>query len=110
MSARRRSGPASTDAEDASWSALLTARHRLSAAAVLLSILSPAFSAFITATVLPSVVAEIGGLALYAWASTAYAVASILGSAGSVIVVRRSGTPATLLIAAAVLLSGTSAC
>jgi len=107
MSARRRSA---TDAEDASWSALLTAQHRLSAAAVLLSILSPAFSAFVTATVLPSVVAEIGGLALYAWASTAYAVASILGSAGCVIVVRRAGTPATLIIAAGVLLGGTSAC
>ena len=89
---------------------LLTPRHRLAAAAVLLSILSPAFSAFVTATVLPSVVADIGGLALYAWASTAYAVASILGSAGCVIVVRRIGTPVTLIIAAAVLLVGTSAC
>ena len=72
MRARQRSEPASTDGEDASGSVRLTPRPRL-AAAVLLSILSPAFSAFVTATVLPSVVAEIGGLALYAGASSAWA-------------------------------------
>ena len=55
----------------------------LSALVVVSSILAPAFGAFITATILPSAIAEIGGLPIYAWASTAYAVGSIVGSAGS---------------------------
>ena len=49
-----------------SWSALLERPHRLSAAVVVLGILAPAFAAFITATVLPSAIVEIGGLELYA--------------------------------------------
>jgi len=93
-----------------SWSALREPRHALPAAAVVLCTLAPAFGFFVTATVLPSVVAEIGGLALYAWASTAYGVASILGSAGSAVVVHRTGTRGTLMLAAAGLLAGTAAC
>ena len=73
-----------------SWAALLERPHRLSAAVVVLGILAPAFSAFITATVLPSAIAEIGGLAIYAWASTAYAVGSILGERREL----RRGSPA----------------
>ena len=38
---------------------------------VLLAILTPALNTFVTATILPSVVADIGGLALCAWATVA---------------------------------------
>jgi MFS family permease len=93
-----------------SWGALLEARHALPAAVVVLGILAPAFSFFVTATVLPSVIAEIGGLALYAWASTAYAVTSILGSAGSSVVVGKTGTRASLMIAALVFVAGATGC
>ena len=93
-----------------SWGALRERRHALPAAAIVLCTLAPAFGFFVTATVLPSVVAEIGGLALYAWASTAYGVASILGSAGSSVVVRRVGTRSALMLAAAGLAAGTAAC
>ena len=92
------------------WGALLERPHVEPAIAVVLCTLSPAFGFFVTATVLPSVVAEIGGLAFYAWASTAYAIASILGSAGSSVVVRRAGMRATLLTAAVLLVAGTSVC
>ena len=102
--------PAGDDTAAVSWAVVFTPPHALPAAAVVLCTLSPAFGVFITATVLPSVVTEIGGLAFYAWASTAYAVASILGSAGSSVVVRRAGTRGTLLVAAAVLVSGTIGC
>jgi MFS family permease len=95
---------------DVSWRAVLAPPYRLAAVVVVLGILAPAFSFFVTATVLPSVVGDIGGLALYAWASTAYAVASILGSAGSSVVVGRTGTRASLVIAAAVFGGGTVAC
>ena len=74
----------------------------LSALVVVSSILAPAFGAFITATVLPSAIAEIGGLAIYAWASTAYAVGSILGSAGSSVVVLKMGMRRTVGLAVGV--------
>lgn len=93
-----------------SWRAVLAPPHLLAAVVVVLGILAPAFSFFVTATVLPSVVGDIGGLALYAWASTAYAVASILGSAGSSVVVGKTGTRAALVIAAAVYGGGTAVC
>ena len=93
-----------------SWSALLEPPHRLSAAVVVLGILAPAFAAFITATVLPSAIVEIGGIELYAWASTAYAVGSILGSAGSSVVVRRAGMRRAFLLATGAFVVGAVMC
>jgi MFS family permease len=77
---------------------------------VLVGIFGPAVNTFITATVLPSVVKEIGGLSLYAWATTAYAVASIVGSAGSSVLMRKLGTRVALIVATLVLVAGTAAC
>lgn len=77
---------------------------------VLVGIFGPAVNAFITATVLPSVVKEIGGLSLYAWAATAYAVASIVGSAGSSVLMRKLGTRVALIVATLILVAGTAAC
>jgi MFS family permease len=82
----------------------------LSALVVVSSILAPAFGAFITATVLPSAIAEIGGLPIYAWASTAYAVGSILGSAGSPVVALRVGTPRGVFLAVGVFVAGAAVC
>jgi hypothetical protein len=102
-----RTAAAIDGATTVSWSALLEPRHALPA--VVLCTLAPAFGFFVTATVLPSVVREIGGLAFYAWASTAYAVASILGSAGSLVLVRRRDTRAHLARVRG-LVAGTVAC
>jgi len=77
---------------------------------VVSSILAPAFGTFITATILPSAIAEIGGLAIYAWASTAYAVGSILGSAGSSVAVRRTGMRRAVVLAVGVFVVGAAVC
>jgi MFS family permease len=82
----------------------------LSALVVVSSILAPAFGAFITATILPSAIAEIGGLAIYAWASTAYAVGSILGSAASSVVALKVGTRRGVFLAVAVFVAGAAIC
>jgi len=82
----------------------------LSALVVVSSILAPAFGAFITATILPSAIAEIGGLAIYAWASTAYAVGSILGSAGSSVVALKVGTRRGVVLAVGVFVAGAAIC
>jgi MFS family permease len=94
----------------ASWAALLEPSHAVSATVVVLGILAPAFSSFITATVLPTALAEIGGLGLYAWASTAYAVTSILGSAGCSVLLRKAGTRGAVVIAAILFVLGAAAC
>jgi len=93
-----------------SWAALRRPPHVFSAVVVVLSILGPAFSTFITATVLPSAIAEIGGLAIYAWASTAYAVGSILGSAGSSVAVVRMGMRRAVVLAVSVFVVGAAVC
>jgi hypothetical protein len=93
-----------------SRAALREAPHALPALVVILAIFAPALSTFITATVLPSAIVEIGGLALYAWASTAYAVGSILGSAGSSVVIRRAGMRRAFGLAALAFAAGAGAC
>src|SRR3989442_13466226 len=104
-------GPHARLAERAgSWTELLEPPHVLSAVIVVLCILAPAFSAFITATVLPSAIAEIGGLAIYAWASTAYAIASMLGSAGSSGAIGRAGMRRAVVLAAAPFGVGPAVC
>ena len=84
--------------------------HALPTIVLLVGIFGPAVNTFITATVLPSVVKEIGGLSLYAWATTAYAVASIVGSAGSSVLMRKLGTRLALIVATLVLVAGTATC
>ena len=83
---------------------------RSAGAVVLLAILAPALNLFITATALPTIVADIGGLALYAWVTIAYSVASIVGSAASSAVTRRFGLRGALACASAVFVVGSSAC
>jgi predicted MFS family arabinose efflux permease len=83
---------------------------RVAAAVLLLAILTPALNTFITATVLPSVVADIGGLALYAWGTIAYSVASIVGSAATSAIARRLGLRVGLVLASLVFVVGTVGC
>ncbi len=41
---------------------------------------APSGQTYITATLMPSIVRDIGGLSLFAWATTIYVAASVLGS------------------------------
>jgi hypothetical protein len=76
----------------------------------LLAILAPATSLFITATAMPSVVTDLGGLAIYAWATIAYSVAAIPGSAATAAVARRWGLRAGLAISGAMFIVGSVIC
>src|SRR2546427_12552093 len=94
-------GPHARLAERAgSWTELLEPPYALSAIVVVLCILAPAYSAFITATVLPSAIAEIGGLAIYAWGPTPHPVAPVPRSAGNSGARRNAGMRRTFLLAA----------
>jgi len=83
---------------------------RGAAAVLVLAILTPAGSLFMVATALPSVIADIGGLALYAWATIAYVVASIVGSAATSAVARRWGLRSGLVMSGSVYAIGSAIC
>ena len=93
-----------------SWSDLVEGGHALATSVVALSVLAPALNAFITSTVFPSAVADIGGLPIFAWGSTAYAVTAIMGSASLSVLVGRVGARAGGLVASAIFAGGTIVC
>jgi MFS family permease len=70
----------------------------------------PATSVFIVATILPSVVADIGGAAFYAWSTTLYAVASILGTASGRFIKATLGFRRGYIAGALVFLVGSVGC
>ncbi|WP_313337045.1 MFS transporter, partial [Comamonas sp.] len=65
----------------AGWAQLLGRPHGLKALALTGAIAMHAINVHIVTTILPSVVQEIGGLAWYAWSTTLFVVASIIGAA-----------------------------
>jgi MFS family permease len=65
-----------------SWSALFHGRHLAYTALLTLGVGVHAIGIHLVATVLPSVVADLGGAAFYTWATMLYTVASIMGTAG----------------------------
>ena len=69
-----------------------------------------AVNIFIVTTILPSVVADIGGLAYYAWNTTLFVVASIVGSAVSAHALGRLAPRGAYLLAVALFALGTLAC
>ena len=83
---------------------------RAAAAMLVLGILAPALNTFIAGTVMPSAVADIGGLPLYAWTTIAYSVASIVGSAASSTLARRQGLRLAFVGAGVVFVLGSGAC
>src|SRR5947209_5577345 len=54
-------------------------RHRRLTLGLVLIILGPAFEGLAVATILPRIVANLGGLSLYGWSFSAYMLATILG-------------------------------
>jgi hypothetical protein len=64
-----------------SWSMLFQGGRAAHTLLLILSLSVSATNVWIVATVLPSVVADIGGAEFYAWPTALYTVASILGTA-----------------------------
>lgn len=67
----------------ASWSELLWGRNGLRSLALAGGVAVHAVNVYIATTILPSVVEDIGGLEYYAWNTTLFVAASIMGSAFS---------------------------
>lgn len=63
-----------------SWSALLGRQHGAVTAVLAGGVALHAVNVYLVTAMLPSVVAEIGGLRLYAWATTVFVLASVVAS------------------------------
>jgi len=94
----------------ASWLALFTGRNGLLALALTGGVALHAVNVHIVTTVLPSVVRDIGGLDWYAWNTTLFVVASILGAVLSVRLLAASGPRHACLVALAIFVLGSAAC
>ncbi len=94
----------------AGWGELFSGRTGIYAFALAGGVTLHAVNMYIATTVMPSVVAEIGGLDFYAWATTLFVVASILGAALTARLLKVAGprgayVAATMIFAAGTLVS-----
>ncbi len=92
------------------WSALLGGRNSIRSIALAGGVALHAINVYLVTTILPSVVADIGGLDYYAWNTTLFVVASIVGSATSVRLLETSGPRLAYVIAACLFGLGTLVC
>lgn len=77
---RRTSDSAPEDDKEVTWRGLFSGANAVRSIVLAGAVVLHGFFMFITATVLPSIVAEIGGVAFYAWVSTIFGVGSIAGA------------------------------
>ena len=94
----------------ASWSALFCGRRSAYTLLLTLSIGIHAVGLHMLATVLPSIVADLGGAAFYAWATLLYTIASIIGTVCGGLVTARLDLRRGYLVGALVLLGGSLGC
>ncbi len=96
--------------ETASWRALLGPKH-LGASTVLAGgVALYSTNEFLTVSLLPSAVSEIGGQRLYAWVTTVYLVASVVTATMVNPILVRLGPRWSYLVALSVLVAGSVVC
>ena len=99
-----------TSSVSASWGDLLRGRNGLRSLALAGGVAVHAINVFIATTILPSVVQDIGGLPWYAWNTTLFVAASIMGSSCAPLGIRWYGLRRTFLLALLVFMGGTIVC
>ncbi|NLR97570.1 MFS transporter [Rhizobium sp. P38BS-XIX] len=92
------------------WGALLAGANGVRSLALAGGVALHAINVYLATTILPSVVQDIGGLGLYAWNTTIFVVASILGSALSAKLLQLCGPRAAYVIAATTFAAGSILC
>ena len=101
------SDPASlTSHHKVGWGDLLTGKNAIRSLALAGGVALHAVNVYIATTILPSVVADIGGLDYYAWNTTLFVVASIIGSTLAVKLLRAVGPRKAYAISACVFAFG----
>jgi MFS family permease len=93
-----------------SWSMLFQGRHAAHTLLLIFSLSMSATNVWIVATILPSVVADIGGAEFYAWPTTLYTVAAILGTASGRFIRATLGFRRGFMAGVLVFLAGSAGC
>lgn len=103
--------PKSTEVEPLpGWGDLFAGKNAVRSIALAGGVALHAINVYIATTILPSVVADIGGLDYYAWNTTLFVIASIIGSALAVKLLQVSGPRGAYVIAATIFGIGTLIC
>lgn len=99
-----------TAADAGSWRELLGRRYRGAATVLAGGVAIYATNEFITMSLLPSAIKEIGGARLYAWVTTVYLVASVVGATTVGSVLTRFGPRRSYLAALLSFAGGSAMC
>lgn len=102
--------PSTPTPANASWAELLHGRNALRSIALAGGVALHAINVYIVTTILPTVIADIGGLAFYAWSTTLFVVTSIIGSTLSARLLEGLGPRRAFLLALAVFAAGSALC
>src|SRR5690349_7268041 len=94
----------------ASWSDLLSGRNGMRSLALAGGTALHAINVYVVTTIMPSIVADIGGLTWYAWNTTLFVIASIIGATLAAQLADRRGGKGAYLIALGVFTAGTLVC
>lgn len=94
----------------ARWRDLLSGPSGLRMAVLAGGIALHSITLYITTSILPTVVADIGGMPLYAWTTTVFVVAAIVGAAAAVQVLQRLGVQWAYIVAAGSFAAGSAGC
>lgn len=92
------------------WGTLLSGRNGVRSLALAGGVVLHAVNVYISTTILPSVVRDIGGIDYYAWNTTLFVAASILGSALSSRLLISAGPRGAYMISTLVFAIGTLIC
>ncbi|WP_374028694.1 MFS transporter [Bdellovibrio bacteriovorus] len=96
--------------QNAGWKDLLSGKNGIYSVALAGGVTLHALNMYIAITIMPSAVKEIGGLAFYAWTTTLFVIASILGAALTAKLLKNSGPRGAYVIATALFTAGTLIC
>lgn len=89
-----------------SWRALLTGPHAAALALICLSVWLHSADSLMVATMLPSIVAEVGGAALVGWSVSLYEIGSIIAGSASALLTMRYGLRKPMICAASLFAAG----
>lgn len=96
--------------QTAGWGDLFAGKNAIRALTLVGGVALHAINVFIATTILPTVVADIGGMDYYAWNTALFVTASILGSALVPRLLSQAGPRSAYLLAAIIFAAGTLAC
>ncbi len=106
MTALAQETTATADSREASWAELFTGRNAPISAVLIGGMILFATNTFIVSTMLPSIVADIGGRSLYAWNTTLFELAAILSAVMTGRILQRLGSRTSFAIASLIFMTG----